>query len=92
MRKGKRTIRLSRRLLAALDLPEEAAGTTKITVLGREHALIENHTGICGCREDEICLYTATGLLRVRGSGLTLQEMTPERLFISGGVQAVFYE
>lgn len=92
MHKNKRRIRLGRRLLSALDLPEEAAGTPKITVLGREHALIENHTGVYQYRAEEICLYTKAGMLYVTGEGLTLREITPERLFISGRVAGLRYE
>ncbi len=92
MHKNKRRIRLGRRLLSALDLPEEAAGTPKLTILGREHALVENHTGIYQYREKEICLYTAVGILYVTGEGLTLRELTPERLFISGRVEGLRYE
>ena len=92
MHKNKRRIRLGRRLLSALDLPEEAAGTPKITVLGREHALIENHTGVYQYRAEEICLYTKAGMLYVTGEDLTLREITPERLYISGWVAGLRYE
>lgn len=92
MHKNKRRIRLGRRLLSALDLPEEAAGTPKLTVLGREHVLIENHTGVYQYRAEEICLYTKAGMLYVTGEDLTLREITPERLYISGWVAALRYE
>lgn len=91
MQKNKRRIRLGRRLLSALDLPEEAAGAPKLTVLGRERALIENHTGIYQYRAQEICLYTKAGMLYVTGEDLTLQEITPERLYISGRVDGLRY-
>ena len=92
MQKNKRRIRLGRRILSALDLPEEAAGTPKLTVLGREHALVENHTGIYQYRGQEICLYTKVGMLYVTGEELTLRELTPERLYISGRVEGLRYE
>ncbi|MEA5059207.1 MAG: YabP/YqfC family sporulation protein [Candidatus Pelethousia sp.] len=92
MQKNKRRIRLGRRLLSALDLPEEAAGTPKLTVLGREHALIENHTGIYQYRAQEICLSTKAGMLHITGEALTLLEITPERLYISGRVDSLRYE
>ena len=47
MQKNKRRIKLGRRFLSALDLPEEAAGTPKVTLLGRDWALVENHKGFC---------------------------------------------
>ncbi len=46
MQKNKRRIKLGRRFLSALDLPEEAAGTPKVTLLGRDWALVENHKGL----------------------------------------------
>lgn len=92
MQKNKRRIRLTRRLLSALDLPEEAAGTPKLTALGREHVLIENHTGVYQYRSEEICLYTKAGMLYVTGAGLTIEEITPERLYISGRVDGLRYE
>ena len=84
MQKNKRRIKLGRRFLSALDLPEEAAGTPKVTLLGRDWALVENHKGLYQYREQEICLYTREGMLVVSGKGLTLKELSPERMFICG--------
>lgn len=92
MHKNKRRIRLGRQILSALDLPEEAAGTPKLTVLGRENALVENHAGVYQYRAEEICLYTKAGMLYITGENLTLREITPERLYISGQVDGLHYE
>lgn len=92
MQKNKRRIRLGRRILSALDLPEEAAGAPKLTVLGREHALVENHAGIYQYRSEEIWLYTKAGMLLVTGEALTIRELSPERLYICGRIQGMRYE
>ena len=91
MGKRKRHIHLGRRILSALDLPEEAAGTPKITLLGREHALVENHQGVQQYRAEEVCLQTRAGLLCITGQALTLRELSPERLYISGCIQGIGY-
>ena len=92
MQKNKRRIRLGRRILSALDLPEEAAGTPKLTLLGREHALVENHGGIYQYRAEEIALYTRAGTLRVAGGNLDIREVSPERLLITGRIDSLCYE
>ena len=62
-----------------------------MTLLGRDWALVENHKGLYQYREQEICLYTREGTLVVTGQGLTLKELSPERMFICGIVQGIRY-
>ena len=91
-KKIKRKIHLARRMLGTLDLPEELLGSvTKITALGRECALIENHAGIYSYSENEICLLTACGSLMIKGSGLVLRELSGERVYVSGKIEGFLY-
>ena len=91
MQKNKRRIKLGRRFLSALDLPDEPARPPTGTLFGSDWALVENHKGLYQYREQEICLYTREGMLVVSGKGLTLKELSPERMFICGSVEAVRY-
>lgn len=91
MQKRKRQTRLGRRILSALDLPEEAAGVPKLTLLGQEHILVENHGGIYQCGAEAIGLYTGAGMLWVEGSTLTIREISTERLLVAGRIQALRY-
>ena len=91
-KKKKRKIHLGRRVLGSLDLPEELLGSvTKITALGQECALIENHAGIYHYSENEICLLTVCGSLMVKGRNLVLKELSAERVYVSGIIESFSY-
>ena len=91
-KKVKRKIHLGRRVLGTLDLPEELLGSvTKITMLGQECALVENHAGIYSYSEKEICLLTAGGSLKIKGCGLVLRELSSERVYVCGKIEGFQY-
>ncbi len=82
-----------RRMLRALDLPEEAdLESAKFTMLGSRELMIENHRGILGYTAEEVRVATAEGVARVRGEGLVLTELGGERIFLSGRVTGWMYE
>ncbi len=93
MSKQKRKIKLGRRVVEALDLPQETvSGRPKLTLQGRELILVENHKGIFECGESVVRLHTSCGILRVAGEGLTLLELSAERLYVTGLLCSVEYE
>ena len=93
MSKQKRKIKLGRRVVEALDLPQETvSGRPKLTLQGRELILVENHTGIFACGESVVQSHTTCWLLRVAGEGLTLLELSAERLYVTGLLCSVEYE
>ena len=82
-----------RRLLRALDLPEEADGNVpKLTMLGHADLLIENHRGILQYSDELVRLMTTEGVIRVNGEGLELTEFGKERVFLRGKVYGWGFE
>ncbi len=89
----KRIIKLTTRIMESLDLPEEALGKSiKITMLKNEHMLVENHTGIYELFEHNIKISSETGMINIRGDCLTLKEISPQRLYITGCIKGIDVE
>ena len=92
-KKHKRLKTLGRRVMQSLDLPEEAlGGLPKVTLLGRENMLVENHQGIFEYAADRIRLITTEGILCIGGEELRMKELSVERLYISGRIDTAGYE
>jgi len=81
------------RIYEALDIsPDLTADLPRITLLGAEELLVENHRGLSLCTEKEIGLYTGTGPLCIRGRELELRDFSAERVLIRGSIEGLFYE
>lgn len=82
-----------RRLLRALDLPEETdARVPKFTMLGSSDLLIENHSGILQYDRALVRLMTPEGVVRVAGAELELTEFGGERVYLRGKIAGWCYE
>ena len=91
--KGKRRIRLGKRIVEAMDIPQEALlDVPKITLAGRGHMLIENHRGVFEYHNETVRLHTVEGLLRIAGNELVLKDLSENLLYISGEIRLVEYE
>jgi len=89
----KRKIKLARKVLSALDLPEDATGVVpRITLLGQENMLVENHKGIFEYGAESVRLCLEEGLLHIGGANLELKELTADRLNVSGLIESITYE
>lgn len=72
------------------DLPADVvAGLPRLEMVGSRQLYLEHHTGILAYSQEQIDANTATGVLRVRGEGLTLLAMTAGELRIGGRIAAV---
>ena len=72
------------------DLPADVvAGLPRLEMVGSRQLYLEHHTGILAYSTEQIDANTTTGVLRVRGSGLTLLAMTADELRIGGGIAGV---
>lgn len=86
----KKKIKLKRKLLAALDLPEETEpAVQKLTMLGREDLLIENHMGVQQCDRKEIRIITHEGIVCIQGEELVLLQVAQTRAYIRGGIRSI---
>jgi len=82
-----------RRVMAALDLPEESGGhIPKLTWLGRSDLLVENHNGILQYGETCVRLFTEEGVLAITGAALNMLELGARRAYIRGEIRAAGYE
>ena len=82
-----------RRVLRALDLPEEVdLNVPKFTMLGNTDLLVENHRGILQYNEGLIRLVTADGVVRITGTGLELTEFGSERVLVRGALNGWCFE
>ena len=82
-----------RRVMAALDLPEESGGRTpKLTWLGRSDLLVENHNGILQYGERCVRFFTEEGVLGITGTALKMLELGAHRAYIRGEIRAAEYE
>lgn len=90
---SRRKIKLKRRFVKMLELPEDVAfDVPRVTLVGGDSALIEYHRGIFEYSDETVRLNTGAGLLRIDGEMLELRELSEERLFICGAITSVSYE
>lgn len=73
-------------------LPAEALGKGRITLVGKEKALIENQRGILEYGPELIRVAVRGNCLSLRGSDLRLGAMNPRELLILGTIQSVEWE
>ncbi len=60
-----------------------------VEIWGNRRVLIENHAGVLGYTSNEICVATHGGAIHISGSGLKIQQITNERLIITGCVKNI---
>ena len=72
------------------DLPADVvAGLPRLELIGSRQLYLEHHTGILAYSQDQVDANTSAGVLRIRGSDLTLLAMTAGELRIGGHITAV---
>ena len=69
--------------------PEIASGVPKVTMLGDNELLIENHKGIIEYSPNNIRIGTESGVLCVEGADLFLNVMDHDRVVISGRIHHI---
>ena len=65
------------------------AGLPRLELIGSRQLYLEHHTGILAYSQDQVDANTSAGVLRIRGSDLTLLAMTAGELRIGGHIAAV---
>ncbi len=75
------------------DFPTEVLyGCPKITLIGIEKMLLENHEGIFEIAESCIRVTTKYGLVAISGKELFIRELNDNSLIIEGIIQGCKYE
>lgn len=81
---------LRKNMTEALELPKEIMlGLPLISLVGREEATVENYKGILEYDEETVRIGTAVGVLRLRGKGLCLKQLTAECLVVTGALEGM---
>lgn len=74
----------------ALLWPRDLLGRcARVTVVGSERALVENHTGLIELTETRIRLGTGCGPITVTGEALTLCEARPRAMIVQGRIASI---
>lgn len=72
-----------------LDMPPEALGEPKLTVIGHSRLLIENHRGLLEYGSEHICVAVRRGRINIEGCGLSVSAMNKCELIINGKIQSL---
>lgn len=79
-------------LAERMEVPAEAVGAAKLTIVGGSRLLVENHTGLREYGKERISIGCGRGSIIVSGSGLTLLGMNGGELIIGGSIRSVEWE
>ncbi|MCI2058038.1 MAG: YabP/YqfC family sporulation protein [Oscillibacter sp.] len=72
------------------DLPADiVAGLPHLEMIGSRQLFLERHQGILSYSDALIDINTNRGVLRIRGTGLSLLAMTAEEVRVGGEITAV---
>ncbi len=74
------------------DIPGDAAGTPRVTIIGDGQVLVENHKGLLEYGEDELEINCGHLRVRIRGTNLVLRAMNGEMIIVGGKVFGVDVE
>lgn len=86
----KRSIKLRRAILSALDLPEETEpNVPKFTMVGKNDLLIENHKGVLQYDSRQVQFMIYEGAICIKGEGLELLQMSDTRAYVRGQVSTI---
>ena len=86
---GRRHGRAKRHAPALEWLKDAADGAPRATLVGRDWALVESHTGILEFTPECVRLEARGGEIAVRGAELQLEEVRADALIVRGRIDAL---
>lgn len=88
----KRPVRMLLKAAKAIDVPPQLIREVpRVTMEANTRVFVENHGGISSYSEQRICIYTALELLQIEGSGLRIERMDRQNIWICGVIEQVGY-
>lgn len=60
-----------------------------VEIIADKRVLIENHRGIHCYTREQICVHTVSGMIRINGKKLFLEQMSHDQLTIVGKIEGV---
>lgn len=86
-------VKLPEKWNRALDLPREVSSAVpRLTLVGRDELLLENHRGILAYSDREARFLTAEGAVKIEGESLILSEFTEDTAFVCGRLTSWRFE
>ena len=86
---SEKLLRRREEIAARFDLPAEAAGCFKLTLVGTGRALVENHRGLGEYTRERVDVRAPAGTVRIEGEALELGFMDGEALLVTGRILAL---
>jgi sporulation protein YqfC len=84
--------KLAAKLASLLELPGEIlTNACRVTILGNERVVVENHRGLLFYADRMIVLQTPTGRLRITGDNLNIGAIAPEQVSVDGFIIGIKY-
>lgn len=84
--------RLAAKVASILELPGEIlTNSCRITLLGRERLVVENHQGLLGYTGEQILLQTPEGRLLITGNDLNIGVISPDQISVNGAIGRLKY-
>lgn len=83
-------MKINRKITDILDMPKEVTlNYPKITLLGEESVVVENHKGLVELSQTSIRLNTSMYLLKITGENLDIKSITSEDIEIIGKITGI---
>lgn len=84
--------RLAAKVASMLELPGEIlTNSCRVTLLGRDRLVIENHRGLLGYNGRQILLQTPEGRLLITGNDLNIGVISPDQVSVDGAIRWLKY-
>lgn len=84
--------RLAAKVASMLELPGEIlTNSCRVTLLGQERLVIENHQGLLAYTGSQILLQTPDGRLRITGENLNIGAIAPDQVSVDGPIRGLEY-
>lgn len=83
-------MKINKKITSILDMPKEVTlNYPKITVLGEESVVVENHKGLIELSQTVIRLNTTMYLLKITGENLDIKSITGDDIEIVGKITGI---
>lgn len=84
--------RLAAKVASVFELPGDIlTNSCRITLLGRERLVVENHRGLLGYNGKQILLQTPEGRLLITGKELNIGVISPDQVSVDGAIRRLKY-
>jgi len=92
-RVAQKTRKLQVNVMDLLEMPADVMlDLPKLTMIGRQKLLLENHRGIIEYGLTKVRVKTTAGLLTILGEELVLKNLKPDEMLVEGKISSLTLE